>query len=93
MIITVALAILLGLLVLSIPVAAALAALGLSLGTLFSSFPLYKALGEISWTAGTDFLLLAIPLFVLLGEILLRAGIAAKPIMPSICGCHGCREV
>jgi len=78
MIITVALAILLGLLVLSIPVAAALAALGLSLGTLFSSFPLYKALGEISWTAGTDFLLLAIPLFVLLGEILLRAGIAAK---------------
>lgn len=78
MIITVALLILLGLLLLSIPVAATLAALGLSLGSFFSPFPLYKALGEISWTASTDFLLLAIPLFVLLGEILLRAGIAER---------------
>ncbi len=65
-------------LLLSIPVAAALAALGLSMGSIFTPFPLYKALGEISWSAGTDFLLLAIPLFVLLGEILLRAGIAER---------------
>lgn len=78
MIIAVALLVLLLLLLLSIPVAATLAALGLSLGSFFSSFPLYKALGEISWTASTDFLLLAIPLFVLLGEILLRAGIAER---------------
>jgi len=78
MIITVALLVLLALLLLSIPVAASLAALGLSLGSIFSSFPLYKALGEIAWSAGTDFLLLAIPLFVLLGEILLRAGIAER---------------
>ncbi|MBN1957220.1 MAG: TRAP transporter large permease [Desulfuromonadales bacterium] len=78
MIIAVALLILLLLLLLSIPVAATLAALGLSLGSFFSPFPLYKALGEISWTASTDFLLLAIPLFVLLGEILLRAGIAER---------------
>ncbi|MFK5926827.1 MAG: TRAP transporter large permease [Desulfuromusa sp.] len=78
MIVVVALAVLLALLLLSIPVAATLAALGLSLGSFFSSFPLYRALGEISWTAGTDFLLLAIPLFVLLGEILLRAGIAER---------------
>ncbi len=78
MIIAVAIVVLLALLLLSIPVAATLAALALSLGSIFSSFPLYKALGEISWTAGTDFLLLAIPLFVLLGEILLRAGIAER---------------
>ena len=78
MIVAVAIAVLLALLLLSIPVAATLAALGLSLGSIFSSFPLYRALGEISWTAGTDFLLLAIPLFVLLGEILLRAGIAER---------------
>ncbi|MEE4313720.1 MAG: TRAP transporter large permease [Desulfofustis sp.] len=78
MIIGVVLAVLLLLLLLSIPVAAALAALGLSMGSVFSPFPLYKALGEISWSAGTDFLLLAIPLFVLLGEILLRAGIAER---------------
>ncbi len=78
MIIGITLCILLALLLLSIPVAAALAILGLSLGEVFSSFPLYRAIGEISWTASTDFILLAIPLFVLLGEILLRAGIAEK---------------
>lgn len=78
MIITVTLAILLLLLVLSIPVAAALIVLGLSIGKIFSDFPLYRVMGEISWSAGTDFLLLSIPLFVMLGEILLRAGIAEK---------------
>ena len=78
MVVVVALVVLLIFLLFSIPVAATLAALGLSLGSLYSTFPLYRALGEISWSAGTDFLLLAIPLFVLLGEILLRAGIAAR---------------
>lgn len=77
-IIAVVLGALLLFLLLSIPVAAALAALGLSMGSIFTPFPLYKALGEISWSVGTDFLLLAIPLFVLLGEILLRAGIAER---------------
>jgi len=74
----VALIILLALLVLSVPVAATLAVLGLSVGSIFSQFPLYKSIGEISWTASTDFILLAIPLFVLLGEVLLKAGIAEK---------------
>ncbi len=78
MIITVTLAILLALLLLSVPVAAALIALGLSIGVIFSDYPLYRAIGEISWSASTDFLLLSIPLFVMLGEILLRAGIASK---------------
>ena len=78
MIIGVTLAILLLLLILSVPVAAALIALGLSIGELFSEFPLYRVMGEISWSASTDFLLLSIPLFVMLGEILLRAGIAQK---------------
>ncbi len=72
------LALLLVLLLLSIPVAAALAALGLLVGQIFSPFPLYRAMGEIAWTASTDFILFAIPLFVLLGEILLQAGIAAR---------------
>ncbi len=76
--ITTILVFLLGLLLLSIPVAAALAALGLLVGQIFSPFPLYRAMGEIAWTASTDFILFAIPLFVLLGEILLQAGIAAR---------------
>ncbi len=62
----------------SVPVAATLAVLGLLVGGVFSQFPLHKAIGEISWSAGTDFILLAIPLYVLLGEILLRGGIAER---------------
>jgi tripartite ATP-independent transporter DctM subunit len=78
MIITITLAILLTLLVLSVPVSAALIVLGLSIGEIFSGFPLYRVMGEITWSASTDFLLLSIPLFVMLGEILLRAGIAER---------------
>jgi tripartite ATP-independent transporter DctM subunit len=78
MFLTAAIPALLVLLLLSIPVAATLAALGLLLGWQFSSFPLYRAIGEVSWATSTDFLLVAIPIFVLLGEILLRAGIAER---------------
>jgi tripartite ATP-independent transporter DctM subunit len=40
--------------------------------------PLTRAMGEISWGTSNEFLLVAIPLFVMLGEILLRSGIAEK---------------
>jgi tripartite ATP-independent transporter DctM subunit len=73
---TVTLAILLVLLVLSVPVAAALVVLGLNLDQLFASFPLYKAMGEVLWSGSRDFILIAIPFFILLGEILVRAGVA-----------------
>lgn len=78
MIIWTTLFLLLALLLLSIPVAATLTILGFSIGEIFSPYPLYRAIGDISWAASTDFILLAIPLFVLLGEILLRAGIAER---------------
>ena len=78
MIAAVTLAILLALLLLSIPVAVTMAVLGLSIAEIFSPFPIHRAIGEITWTASTDFILLAIPLFVMLGEILLKAGIAAR---------------
>ncbi len=64
------------LIALAIPVAAVLGLLGLSLNALFSSLPLWRALGEVSWNASTEYTLLAIPLYILLGEILLRTGIA-----------------
>jgi C4-dicarboxylate transporter, DctM subunit len=69
---------LIGLLALSIPIAAALAALGFSLDYIYSFLPLRRALGEMSWGVSTDFILFAIPLFVLLGELLLRSGIAER---------------
>ncbi|MEQ8332576.1 TRAP transporter large permease [Nisaea sp.] len=70
--------ILLGLIALAVPVAAALGWLGLTLQYLDSPMPLHRALGDMVWQTGTDFLLVAIPMFILLGEILLRSGIAAS---------------
>ncbi|NLD70675.1 MAG: TRAP transporter large permease [Limnobacter sp.] len=69
---------LLTLLALSLPVAGALGVLGLLLDQLYASMPLTLALGEVAWSSSKDFLLVAIPMFVMLGEILLRAGVAER---------------
>lgn len=74
----IALLVLLVLLFLSIPVAATLMALALFLDEFFSAFPLHRALGDVLWSASDSFLLIAIPLFILLGEILVRTGVAHK---------------
>jgi tripartite ATP-independent transporter DctM subunit len=73
---TVTLVVLLVLLALSVPVAAALVVLGLTLDQVFAAFPLYRAMGEVLWSGSQDFILIAIPFFILLGEILVRAGVA-----------------
>ena len=70
--------ILLTLLAASVPVAAALGWLGLILERFYSLMPLHLALGEIVWQNAIEYVLVAIPLFILLGEILLRAGIAER---------------
>src|SRR5436305_15054659 len=70
----VTLALLIGLLALAIPVAAGLGYLGLILSAIYSKLPLSLAMGEIAWGTSNNFLLVAIPFFVLLGEILLRSG-------------------
>ena len=72
------LAILIGLLALAIPVAAGLGILGLTLSAIYSKLPLSLAMGEIAWGTSNNFLLVAIPFFVLLGEILLRSGMAER---------------
>ncbi|MGH1487548.1 MAG: TRAP transporter large permease [Cellvibrionaceae bacterium] len=74
----VSIVLLITLLLLSIPVAAALGILGLSLDALYSDFPLYLAAGDLVWHSSNDFILVAIPLFILLGEVMLRGGIAEK---------------
>jgi C4-dicarboxylate transporter, DctM subunit len=63
---------------LSVPVAAALGLLGLTLGSVFSPFPLYRALGEVSWSASQEFLLVAVPLYIFMGELLMRSGVAER---------------
>ncbi|MFC6669984.1 TRAP transporter large permease [Marinobacterium aestuariivivens] len=72
---------LLALLVLSVPVAATLIVLALVIDYFFSSFPLYLALGDVLWSASNSFLLIAIPLFILLGELLVRSGVAKNTYM------------
>jgi C4-dicarboxylate transporter, DctM subunit len=73
-----ALLVLLVLLALAVPVAAALGFLGLALSEVYSKLPLSLAIGEVAWATSNNFLLVAIPFFVLLGEILLRSGIAER---------------
>lgn len=76
--ITTSLVLLLVLIGISIPVGAALGVLGLILDPLYSMLPLTRAIGEVSWSTSNEFLLVAIPLFIMLGEILLRSGLAER---------------
>jgi tripartite ATP-independent transporter DctM subunit len=76
--IAVAAIVLLVLLALALPVAAAIGILGLILGHFYSPMPLLLGMGEVAWSASKDFLLVSIPMFILLGEILLRAGVAER---------------
>jgi len=69
---------LLGLLCLSIPVGIVLFLLGIGIDMFFTPFPLIKGLGNLVWSTSNNATLIAIPFFVLLGEILVRSGIAAR---------------
>jgi C4-dicarboxylate transporter, DctM subunit len=73
-----ALLLLIILLALSVPVAAVLGVLGLAMNNFFAAMPLHRAMGEIVWNGSMEYILISIPLFVMLGEILLRAGIATR---------------
>ena len=62
---------LLGLMALSIPVGIVLFLLGIGVGQFYSAFPLLRGMGQVIWSSSNSSTLIAIPLFVLLGEILL----------------------
>jgi tripartite ATP-independent transporter DctM subunit len=70
--------VLLALMALAIPVAASMGVLALILEGVFSQLPLVRAMGEVAWSASNEFLLVSVPLFILLGEILLRSGFAER---------------
>ena len=69
---------LLGLLALSIPVGVVLFLLAFGIDFFFSPFPLMRGLGQVVWSSSNSATLIAIPLFVLLGEILVRSGVANR---------------
>ncbi|MBX2824865.1 MAG: TRAP transporter large permease [Gammaproteobacteria bacterium] len=70
--------ILLVLVVASVPVAAVLGILTFTLDDLYMAGRLKGAIGEFVWDKSKEFVLVAIPMFILLGEIMLRAGIAKR---------------
>ena len=73
-----AIILLLILMAIGIPVAAVLFILAIVLDWWYLPAPLYNALSSQLWDTSTSFILVAIPLFILIGEILLRSGIAGK---------------
>jgi len=69
---------LLSLLTLSIPVGIVLFILGIGIDQFFTPFPLLRGLGNLVWSSSNSATLIAIPFFVLLGEILVRSGVAER---------------
>jgi tripartite ATP-independent transporter DctM subunit len=51
---------------------------GVILNQLFSPMPLTRVTGELTWSTTTNFILTAIPFYIMFGEILLRSGIAGR---------------
>jgi len=59
-------------------IAAALGVLGIIAGFAFSDRPFWDFIGQMVWGPTTNFVLVAVPLFLLMGEIMLRAGLSDK---------------
>ena len=53
--------------------------------TLLRGTQLWPSLGDIIWNTANSFTLVAIPLFVLMGEIILRSGAAGASTWASRC--------
>ncbi len=66
------------LVVAAVPVAAVLGILTIGLDYVFMGGRLSVAIGEFTWDKSKEFILVAIPMFILLGEIMLRAGVARR---------------
>jgi len=72
------LAIMLGLMFIGFHVATTMLVVGLLGALMHFGMPAINAVGEQLWAAGEDYLLLSIPLYILLGEILMRGGATDK---------------
>jgi len=68
----------LGMMVIGVPIAIAMAAVGIVGGLAAYGMPFINSIAPVVWGVHNDNLLTAIPLFVLMGELLLRSGIADR---------------
>lgn len=67
-----------GLLLMSFPIAVIMVVLGVIGGVMLFGWPLLNSMGPVIWGVQNENILTAIPLFILLGELLLRSGIADR---------------
>jgi C4-dicarboxylate transporter DctM subunit len=74
----VSLVVLLFLLGSSIAVAAGMGLAGVILNQMYSTMPMSRIVGELTWSTTSNFILTAIPFYIMFGEILLRSGTAER---------------
>lgn len=74
--IVIAFLLILVLIALGFHVAAAIGLLALFLSEFFAFNSMVPALGDVSWSASADFILVAIPMFIMMGQLLLHSGVA-----------------
>jgi tripartite ATP-independent transporter DctM subunit len=73
-----ALLLLVGLVGIGLPIAASLGLMGYVLSERYAFFPMTGALGELAWNTSNDFILIAAPMFIMMGELLHRSGISGN---------------
>jgi C4-dicarboxylate transporter DctM subunit len=69
---------LLVLIALTVPVAATLGIVAYVLSETYAFFPMTGALGELAWNSSNDFILIAAPMFIMMGELMHRSGISER---------------
>src|SRR5258708_5205682 len=62
----------------ALPVASALGVMGYVLSAKYAFVPLTGALGEVAWSSSNDFILIAAPMFIMMGELMHRSGISER---------------
>ena len=67
-----------GFFLIGVYVAGALGVLSLILMYAFSDAPLWNIMGNKAWETNTNFILIAVPLFLLMGELMLRSGMGER---------------
>ena len=63
---------------LGVHVGAVLGIIALGLMTFFSDRPMWEMTGLLAWNVGTTNVLVAVPMFILMGELLLRGGLTER---------------
>ena len=67
-----------GLIAIGCPIAVALGITGLTGVFINHGFGLLHTIGDILWNSGNSFILVAIPMFILMGEVILQTGVSRR---------------